>query len=61
MPAPKGEKFQDFEFPRAWTGKDKLDWINGMLANKAAVASVELELDGEDDLVARVWFRKPGG
>ncbi len=56
----KNGKFEDYEFPASWTAKDQIDWVNGMLADVTSVASVELCLDGEGDLCARVWFRKPG-
>ena len=58
IPAKSG-KFDDYEFPKTWSAKDKVDFINGMLANSSAVASVELYMDFVDDeLVARVWKAK---
>jgi hypothetical protein len=54
----KNGNFDDYEFPKSWSGEYKIDWINDMLANKSGVASVELCLDEQDDVWARVWFRK---
>ena len=56
---PKSGKYVEYEFPKGWTAKDRVDFINGKLANSSAVASVELYMDFEDDeLVARVWAAK---
>ena len=56
VPAKSGN-FEDYEFPKTFTAKDRIDFLNSLLAKTASIASVELFIDADDDqLGARAWF-----
>jgi hypothetical protein len=56
-PPSKSGKFEDYEFPGKFTARDRIEFLNGMLADYSSVASIELFIDSQDgELVVRVWF-----
>jgi len=57
LAAGKSGAFVDKPIPESWSDEDVVEFLNGCLADFSSIATVELYLDGQSRVIARIWFR----